>query len=149
MKKEDCIFCQISSNSIPSFKIWEDEEFLAILDIFPNTKGMTLVLPKDHYDSYLFEMPADVYNRFLKAARSVGIKLDEKLGSQRTALVAEGMGVNHAHIKLYPLHGLDRDFKAIIPEGEHFYEKYQGYLTTLLGPRASNDDLKKLQDMFL
>lgn len=148
MKKDDCIFCKISSGDIPSYKIWEDDEFFAILDIFPNTKGMTLLIPKEHYDSYVFDMPDDVYTRFLLSAKSLGKKIDSKLGVERTALVMEGMGVNHAHIKLYPLHGLGKDFKAVNPEGNIFFEKYQGYLSTLLGPKADDTTLKDLQSLF-
>lgn len=147
MYKDDCIFCKIVKGEIPSYKVYEDEDFLGFLDIFPNTKGMTLIIPKNHYDSYTFEMPDDVYSKFLLTAKKFGKILDEKLGTQRTALVMEGMGVNHAHIKLYPLHGLGKDFKPIIPEGEHFYEKYQGYLSTLLGPKAKDEDLLKIQKL--
>ncbi len=148
MGKEDCIFCRIASGEIPSFKIWENEEFFAILDIFPNTKGMTLVIPKEHYDSYAFDMPDDVYARFLMAAREVGKLLDEKLNVNRTAMVIEGMGVNHAHIKLYPLHGVGKDFSAMIPEGNVFFEKYQGYLSTQLGPKADNAFLEEIIEKF-
>lgn len=148
MKKSDCIFCKIAGGKIPSYNIYEDDEFIAILDIYPNTKGMTLVIPKEHFDSYAFDMPDDVYEKFFLTAKKIGKILDEKLGVQRTALIAEGMGVNHAHIKLYPLHGLGPDFKAMIPEGEHYYEKYQGYLTTLLGPKADDKELRELQQLF-
>ena len=148
MGKEDFIFCRIASGEIPSFKIWENEEFFAILDIFPNTKGMTLVIPKEHYDSYAFDMPDDVYARFLMAAREVGKLLDEKLNVNRTAMVIEGMGVNHAHIKLYPLHGVGKDFSAMIPEGNVFFEKYQGYLSTQLGPKADNAFLEEIIEKF-
>jgi len=71
MEKEDCIFCKISRGDIPSFKLWENEEFFAILDLYPNTKGMTLVISKEHYDSYAFNMPDEVYLRFILAAKHV------------------------------------------------------------------------------
>jgi len=145
MKKDDCIFCQITEGKIPSYKIYEDNEFLAILDLFPNTEGMTLLMPKEHYDSYAFEMPDDIYNKFLLTAKKIGKMIDAKLKVQRTALVMEGMGVNHVHIKLYPLHGLGKDFQPMIPEGGHFYEKYQGYLTTLPGPKANAEELSRLK----
>ncbi|MFA7359667.1 MAG: HIT family protein [Candidatus Kapaibacterium sp.] len=148
MKKDDCIFCKISTGEIPSYKIWENDEFFAILDIFPNTKGMTLVIPKEHFDSYTFDMPDDVYSRFMLSAKELGKVLDEKFGVQRTALVMEGMGVNHAHIKLYPLHGLGKDFKAVTPDGDVFFEKYQGYISTMLGPKADDNTLKELQSLF-
>ena len=53
----DCIFCNIVNGKFDSAKIWEDEEYLAILDIMPNTKGMALVMTKKHYESYAFDMP--------------------------------------------------------------------------------------------
>ncbi len=143
--KEDCIFCKIIKGEIPSYKVYEDEEFLGILDIFPNTKGMTLLIPKNHFDSYAFDLEDDIYARFLLTAKKLGKILDEKLRVQRTALVMEGMGVNHVHIKLYPLHGLGKDFKPMIPEGETYFEKYPGYLTTLLGPKGKEEDLLEVK----
>ena len=148
-RKEDCIFCKIVSGDIPSYKIYEDEDFLGILDLFPNTKGMSLLIPKDHYDSYIFDMPEDAYMKFVKKARELGKTIDEKLHTHRTALVMEGMGVNHAHIKLYPLHGLGEDFEAILPDEKVYNDRYRGYLSTLMGPKAEDEELKKVQALFL
>ncbi|KPJ57467.1 hypothetical protein AMJ49_00875 [Parcubacteria bacterium DG_74_2] len=141
---KDCIFCKIVKGEISSHKIWENKEFLAILDINPNTKGMTLVLTKKHYSSYIFKMPSDIYVRFLKAAKRVTKLLDKKLKVQRTAMVMEGMGVNHAHIKLYPLHGIKKKFKEIYAPKKVYFEKYPGYLTTQIGQRKKEDELEKL-----
>jgi histidine triad (HIT) family protein len=126
---ENCIFCKIIQGEIDSAKIWEDEEFIAILDINPNTKGMALVLTKDHYDSYVFEMPDDIYSKFLIAAKKVAKMLEKGLEVKRIAMVMEGMGVNHAHIKLYPM-----------------YDSREGYITTQLGPRAELEELKKIAE---
>lgn len=126
---ENCIFCKIIKGEIDSAKIWEDEEFIAILDINPNTKGMALVLTKDHYDSYIFEMPDDIYSKFLIAAKKVAKMLEKGLEVKRIAMVMEGMGVNHAHIKLYPM-----------------YDSREGYITTQLGPRAELEELKKIAE---
>ncbi|MDD4995886.1 MAG: HIT domain-containing protein [Patescibacteria group bacterium] len=142
----ECIFCKIINGEIPSHKIWENDEFLAILDISPNTKGMTLVMPKKHYNSYAFEMPDDIYQRFMQAGKEVAKLLDKKLKTQRTALVMEGMGVNHAHLKLYPLHGLGKKFISMEAKEKVFFENYPGYLSTLLGPQADSDELKKLAE---
>ena len=57
MQKSDCIFCKIAKGEIPSAKIWEDQEHLAILDVNPNTKGMALVLTKEHFDSLFRAIP--------------------------------------------------------------------------------------------
>jgi len=141
---EDCIFCKIVQGEIPAAKIWENEEFLAILDINPNTEGMTVLLTKKHYNSYTTDMPDDVYQRFWLAAKSVGQLLDKKLGSKRTAMVLEGMGINHAHIKLYPLHGLGEEFEEMSVDERVFYEKYPGFLDTRLGPKRSFEELENL-----
>ena len=140
----DCIFCKIVKGEIPSAKIWEDKNHIAMLDIFPNTKGMTLVLPKKHFDSYAFGMPDKDYSALMLAAKKVGKLLDKKLGVSRTALVMEGMGINHVHIKLYPLHGIDKKFKEMWSKDEMFFETYQGYLSTVLGPKADPKELDAL-----
>lgn len=140
----ECVFCKIVSGEIQAAKIWEDSEFLAILDANPNTLGMTLVLTKKHFDSYTFEMPDDVFERFCLTAKKIGKLLDEKLGVQRTALVMEGMGINHAHVKLYPLHGLSKEFKSIWAAERKYYENYVGFLTTKMGPPADANELNEL-----
>lgn len=142
----DCVFCRIAQGEIPSAKIWEDKEHLAILDINPNTRGMALVLTKKHFDSYAFEMPDAEYQKFLLAAKKVAKLLDEKLKVQRTAMVMEGLGVNHAHIKLYPIHGLDEKFSEIWASEKVFFEKYNGYITTQLGPKADSKELSELAE---
>jgi diadenosine tetraphosphate (Ap4A) HIT family hydrolase len=140
----DCIFCKLASGEIDSAKIWEDKEFFAMLDNNPNTPGMTLVVTKKHFPSYAFDMPEDVYSRFTKAARKVAKLLDKKLPVQRTVMVMEGMGINHAHIKLYPLHGLSEKFTEMWGKDRTFFEKYPGYISTQLGPQAKLEDLKRL-----
>jgi len=143
---ENCIFCKIVKGEIDSAKIWENEKFLAILDVNPNTKGMALVLTKQHYDSYAFDMPDDVYQQFMAAVKSVANLLEKGLGVKRVAMVMEGMGVNHAHIKLYPLYGIEEKFKEIWAKDKVFFEKYEGYISTQLGPQADISALKKLAE---
>jgi diadenosine tetraphosphate (Ap4A) HIT family hydrolase len=142
----DCVFCKIIKGEIPSFKVWENDNFLAILDINPNTKGMTLVLSKEHYDSYAFDMPENIYEKFLLAGKKVAKVLEKGLDVQRVAMVMEGMGVNHAHIKLYPLYGLEEKFKEMWAKEKIFLDKYPGYLTTQLGPQADFEELKQLAE---
>jgi len=148
MQKSDCLFCKIVNGKIPSYKIWEDKNHIAILDIFPNTLGQTLVIPKDHYESYAFDMPEKPYSELMVASKAVGTLLDKKLKTQRTALVMEGMGVNHVHIKLYPLHGIDAKFKEMWAKDERYFDKYEGYLSTVLGPKANDKELAALAKKF-
>jgi len=146
---DDCIFCKIVEGKIPSVKIWEDENFLAILDNQPNTEGMTLVLTKEHYDSYAFDMPKEAYKRFLVATKKVARILEKGLNIPRVAMVMEGMGVNHAHIKLYPLHGVNEKFKEMWAKDKIYFDKYDGYISTQLGQQKTIDELKQIADKIL
>ena len=146
MKKENCIFCRIAKGEIPSVKIWEDKEFLAILDVFPNTEGMTLIIPKKHYDSYLFDLPEEFYKRFMMATRKIAKILEKGLKVRRVAMIMEGMEINHLHMKIYPLHGLKNKFSVMAPEEEKYFENYEGYLTTLSGPKKSMEELEKIAE---
>jgi histidine triad (HIT) family protein len=144
MQENDCIFCKIVRGEIPSAKIWEDKKHIAILDIFPNTKGMTLVIPKVHHDSYAFDMPDKAYSDLMLASKKVAKLLDKRLKINRTAMVMEGMGVNHVHIKLYPMHGIDKKFKEMWAKDERYFDTYPGYIMTVLGPKADDKELAKL-----
>ncbi len=100
----NCIFCKIIAWEIPSVKIREDDDFVAILDAFPNRKGMTLVLSKDHYSSDVFELDDDFLAKYIKASKKVVQLLKKWLDVQRIWMVVEWLEVNHAHIKLYPFY---------------------------------------------
>lgn len=142
----DCIFCKIVKGEFDSAKIWENDEFLAILDLNPNTKGMTLVLSKGHFDSYAFSMPDDIYQKFMLASKKVAKILEKAFEVKRVAMVMEGMGVNHAHIKLYPMHGLNKEFEEMWAKEKVFFDNYPGYITTQLGPQSTMENLKKLAE---
>jgi len=141
---EDCIFCKIANGKIPSVKIWEDNSFIAILDIKPNTEGMTLIIPKKHYGSDIFNMSNKDYNKLMLASKKVAKLLEIGLDVKRVAMVIEGLEINHAHIKLYPLHGLDKKFVQMIANEKIYFNKYEGYITTLEGPQKSLDELNKV-----
>lgn len=143
---ENCIFCKIIKNEIPSVKIWEDDKFLAILDINPNTEGMALVLTKEHFDSDAFLMPDKDFHEFMSASKKVSEILKAGLSVSRVAMVMEGMGVNHTHIKLYPLHGIGGEFKEIWSKDMVFFKEYPGYISTQLGPSAGIENLKKIAE---
>ncbi len=139
-----CVFCKIVKGEIESAKIWEDDEFIAILDKNPNVKGMTLVLSKTHYPSDAFDLTEDVFSKLMLAAKKVAKLLDQKLDVKRTAMVMEGMGIDHVHIKLYPLSGLNQKFEEMWAKDKIFFDRYEGYITTQLGPEKSLAELKEL-----
>ncbi len=142
-KKPD-VFCKIVSGDIASAKIWEDKDFMAILDVNPNTRGMTLVIPKKHYDSYYFDMDDRMYAKLMLAVKKVAKILEKGLKVKRVAMVMEGTSVNHVHIKLYPLHGVGRKFKEIKNNERKYYDRYEGIITTHLGPQVSDRELERL-----
>jgi len=101
-RNPDCIFCKIVSGEIPSEIIWEDENHLAFLDIFPLRKAQTVVIPKEHLHSSIYALPDDKYSALMMAAKKVAELLEKKLGSERTMVVGEGLEIDHVHLKLYP-----------------------------------------------
>ena len=146
---ENCIFCKIVEGKIPCAKIWEDEKFLAFLDIRPVMKGMTLVIPKDHHGSYIFEQNDSLILEIIKSGKIVAKMLEKALDVSRVALVAEGVGVNHLHLKLYPLHGFDPKTVFDTTKEELYFEKYEGFVSTQMGPQAEPEDLKKLAEFIV
>ena len=143
---DDCIFCKIVKGEIPCVKIWEDENFLAMLDIMPNVEGMTLVIPKKHFESYVVDMSDEDYCELMVAAKKVSKILEKGLDVQRVAIVMEGLGVDHAHIKLYPLHGLDKKFIEMWAPEKIYFDKYEGYISTQTGPKKEIEELQKVAD---
>jgi len=143
-----CIFCEIVKGRADAAKIWEDSDYIAVLDINPNVLGQTVVMTKDCLCSDVFNEDEEKFQNFLKAVKIVADLLKEKLNVKRVAMVAEGLGINHRHIKLYPLHGLKSSFQEMWGKDRIFFEKYEGYITTQLGPQAGMSDLKKLATKF-
>lgn len=146
---DDCIFCKIVKGDIPSVKIWEDDDFIAVLDAFPNTKGVSLVIPKKHFDSYAVDLPDDVYSKFFLAAKRVSKLLERGLNVKRVGIVMEGCGINHAHIKLYPMHGLTKKFGDTWNNEPIFFDKYPGYLISKSGEQWDTDRLKEVAEEIL
>lgn len=149
----ECIFCQIAQGQSPCHLINQDEWNMAFLDIFPNTVGATVVIPKAHY-------PSD-YSKLNKFARaSIGEFLAEVMKQLtnffddvgRCGVVMEGYGINHFHYKVYPLHGTPKEspsgdgWTQILspPEMHVMHERYRGYVTSASGPKADSEQLAKL-----
>ncbi len=106
MEANNCIFCKIAKGEAPCHKIWEDEKHLAFLSIFPNTEGFSVVITKQHYPSYVFDLPDNVLKDLILAIKKVAKKIDSKLETVgRTGMIFEGFGVDHIHAKLFPMHG--------------------------------------------
>ncbi|NJL44035.1 MAG: HIT family protein [Nitrosarchaeum sp.] len=136
---EECVFCKIVKEELPCHKVWEDGEHLAFLSIFPNTDGVTVVIPKKHYGSYAFQLDEEVYTRLVLAARRVGLRMDRAFDDVgRTALVFEGFGVDHVHAKLFPMHGTGGQgaWRPILSGKSEFFTEYLGFISTHDAARA-------------
>ena len=145
-RPSDCIFCKIICKEVPAHIIWENADYLAFLSIFPNTEGFTVVAPKEHYPSYLFDLEEKVYQGLFAAGKEVSKLLEEKLQVGRCAIIAEGLGVNHAHIKIIPLHGTKKgvQWTAMTSHLDLYFSKYEGYVSSHDYIRADDRDLEKL-----
>lgn len=141
-----CIFCKIVTAKAPAHKIWEDEKHLAFLSIFPNTEGFSVVITKEHYSSYAFDLPEKVLTDLTLAAKKVGKLLDSKLEDVgRTGMIFEGFGVDHVHAKLFPMHGTKMsEWKPIKSDIDKYFEKYEGYISSHDYKQADDEKLAEL-----
>ena len=142
----DCIFCKIVAGEAPSHVIWEDEKHLAFLSIFPNTEGFSVVIPKAHYSSYIFDQSAEVICDLALASGRVAKLLDNRLTDVgRTGMVFEGFGVDHLHAKLFPMHGATAlEWEQRKSSVNKYFDQYEGYISSHDSERADDDVLAKL-----
>lgn len=100
------IFTKIINGEIPSYKIAEDENFYAFLDINPNTKGHTLVIPKKEVDK-LFDLDEETYNGLMSFSRKVALAIERVIPCNRVGVSVIGLDVPHVHIHLIPLNAME------------------------------------------
>jgi histidine triad (HIT) family protein len=100
------IFTKIINGEIPSYKVAEDENFLAFLDVNPNAKGHTLCIPKQEIDK-LFHMCDEHYLALMKFSRKVANGLEKAVPCKRVGMAVIGLEVPHAHVHLIPLNEMD------------------------------------------
>lgn len=95
----DCIFCKIVIGEIPCHKVYEDDLFLGFLDIFPLSKGNTLLIPKIHY-RWVNDVPQ--FGDYWETAKKIGGHIEKKLGATSISYLTLGEEVHHAHIRIIP-----------------------------------------------
>jgi diadenosine tetraphosphate (Ap4A) HIT family hydrolase len=145
-----CVFCEIIKGNISTPGIyWEDKDFMAFLSTWPNTGGFTVLVPKKHYSSDVLIMPDKDLKKIIIAVKTVsGILIKHFDDMGRVGLILEGTGVDHAHIKLIPMHGTEhmkrRTWKQILSGRSDYFEKYPGYLISTDGPKADVEKLREL-----
>ncbi len=106
MAEKDCIFCKIVRGEIDSKKILETENFFAIKDVNPKTKGHSLVIPKKHFKT-LLDMPSSLFGEFLETAKKLAFKLLDEEKAEGFNLIMNnyevaGQLVPHVHLHILP-----------------------------------------------
>ena len=96
-----CIFCKILKGEIPCYKVYEDHNCVAFLDINPFVKGHVLVIPKNHY-KWLWDLPDEDYIPLMKNVKLIANKLKLAFNIDWVEEVVAGIGVDHAHVHLLP-----------------------------------------------
>ena len=96
------LFTKIVNGEIPAWKVAEDENYLAFLDIFPVAKGHTLVIPKKEVD-YIFDLDEETYSGLHQFAKKVAIGLQKAIPCKKVGEMVLGLEVPHAHIHLVPM----------------------------------------------
>jgi histidine triad (HIT) family protein len=96
------IFSKIVSGEIPSYKIVENDEFLAFLDIFPLVRGHVLVVPKIEIDNF-FDLPDELMSKMMLFAKPVAKAIEKSFDCNRCGMSVVGLEVPHAHLHLVPL----------------------------------------------
>lgn len=111
------IFTRIAAGEIPSYKVAENEDFYAFLDISPLAPGHTLVIPKHTEDDYIFNLDSATYEGLWAFARKVAVALKAAVPCKRVGVAVLGMEVPHTHIHLVPLQTEgDLDFRKERPQ---------------------------------
>jgi histidine triad (HIT) family protein len=100
------IFTEIVNGEIPCYKIAETDEFLAFLDVNPNSKGHTLCIPKKEVDK-IFDLDEETYTKLMAFSRRVALAIKEVIPCKRIGMTVIGLEVPHAHVHLIPLHTME------------------------------------------
>ena len=100
------IFKKIIDGEIPCYKVAEDENFLAFLDVNPNAKGHTLCIPKQEINK-IFDMEDDLYLGLMQFSKKIAVALEKTVPCKRIGMAVVGLEVPHAHVHLIPLNEMD------------------------------------------
>ena len=144
-KSSECIFCRIVAEDADAFRVYEDQEYLGFLDIFPNTEAFSVIIPKKHYPSDFALASPELIAGLMKAVRTLALKISaayEDVG--RCAVVIEGMMIDHLHVKVIPLHQtagkLPTASEDVSERSEQHFEVYPGYISTEIADQMADPD---------
>jgi len=100
------IFTKIVNGEIPCYKVAETEDFMAFLDVNPNSKGHTLCIPKKEIDK-IFDLEESTYHGLMGFSRKVALAIEKAIPCKRVGVTVIGLEVPHAHVHLIPLHSME------------------------------------------
>lgn len=100
------IFTKIVNGDIPCYKVAETDDFLAFLDVNPNSKGHTLCIPKKEVDK-IFDLDEGTYNGLMHFSRKVALAIEKAIPCKRVGMTVIGLEVPHAHVHLIPLQSME------------------------------------------
>ncbi|MBE6139987.1 MAG: HIT domain-containing protein [Firmicutes bacterium] len=106
----DCLFCKIAKKEIDAKILFEDDLIMIIMDAFPNVDGHSLIIPKQHYETFL-DIPDDLLIHIHKKAQEWGLILLKKLEKKSLTLLnnyGEAQAIKHYHLHLLPNYGIDK-----------------------------------------
>ena len=121
-----CIFCKIADGIFPSYKIYEDDDVIAFLDVNPATYGHTLVVTKEHYETFL-STPKTVMHKVFDVAQRIGQVQIKELGAKGVNILsncyeAAGQTIKHFHVHVIPRYEATDGFKLEMNENKPQYQ---------------------------
>ena len=129
---EDSIFTKIISGVIPSYKIAEDDNFIAFLDVNPLQEGHTLVVPKIQID-YIYDLPDDILSELFIFSKMIAKKIEIAIKCERIGIAVVGLEVPHAHIHLVPINEIS-DINFQKPRKNFSNEDFEKTTNKILAP---------------
>ncbi|XP_022531233.2 uncharacterized protein LOC103026928 isoform X2 [Astyanax mexicanus] len=139
------LFSRIVRGVEQQWRVWENEEHIAFLTPFPNTPGLTVLIPRKPLTSDILRLEEGDYKDLVLATREVARLLEQGLSAWGVGLIFEGYEIDYAHAKLIPLvqppGNLTHNQSCPVPE---FYDKYPGFVTSASGPPASAESLRNI-----
>ena len=96
---EDCVFCKLIKGELPSYKVYEDKDYFAFLDINPLNRGHTMIIPKNHV-RWVWDV--EDFGDYFEIAKKIARGLEKSLKPEWVTLAVAGIGVPHAHVHVVP-----------------------------------------------
>ncbi len=144
----ECVFCRIVKRGEKAVKLWEDNDFILILDKYPNTYGQALLITKKHFNTGIEDLPDEILRKLPFAMRKSVEILKKGLNVKKVGIVIEGTGVFHFHVKFYPMIGWNGE-RIIVDNPRIWFEKYPGYLCTIIGEEKGFEELERIRNKIL